>query len=327
MDELLGEEIHVIELHMMDLRKFFPLTAASNAAARTFLYPLHLVRTHLQTQVGKQAYKGTWDAIKSIHGQQGISGLYRGLPVHLCQVLPGMGYIYTYEYVRNVIRNHTNWSDGTKSLIGGGTASVVAQIFNVPIDIVSQHMMLIDGRKKSSKNVTVKTNAQKSLQQINITEEMKQRRFGVFQGVVRHVYHNDGILGFYRGMSMSLLLFIPNSALFWYFYEHLKGKMVSVLPENVPRMLINCLASPLAGMSAAAIMNPVDVVRVRMQTKCEGFLGTYVRLCRESGYGWVFKGMSARTLHAGFNSMLVMFVYESVKRVSLKPEYQGCTRW
>ncbi|WAR05371.1 S2544-like protein [Mya arenaria] len=169
MDELLGEEIHVIELHMMDLRKFFPLTAASNAAARTFLYPLHLVRTHLQTQVGKQAYKGTWDAIKS--------------------------------------------------------------------------------------------------------------------------------------------------------------KMVSVLPENVPRMLINCLASPLAGMSAAAIMNPVDVVRVRMQTKCEGFLGTYVRLCRESGYGWVFKGMSARTLHAGFNSMLVMFVYESVKRVSLKPEYQGCTRW
>ncbi|XP_052805459.1 solute carrier family 25 member 44-like isoform X1 [Mya arenaria] len=327
MDELLGEEIHVIELHMMDLRKFFPLTAASNAAARTFLYPLHLVRTHLQTQVGKQAYKGTWDAIKSIHGQQGISGLYRGLPVHLCQVLPGMGYIYTYEYVRNVIRNHTNWSDGTKSLIGGGTASVVAQIFNVPIDIVSQHMMLIDGRKKSSKNVTVKTNAQKSLQQINITEEMKQRRFGVFQGVVRHVYHNDGILGFYRGMSMSLLLFIPNSALFWYFYEHLKGKMVSVLPENVPRMLINCLASPLAGMSAAAIMNPVDVVRVRMQTKNVALRNTVETLIQEEGFFWLFKGLTARFFHSALGSTILILGYEAVKRGSLKSKYQDQVRW
>ncbi|KAH3702063.1 solute carrier family 25 member 44-like isoform X2 [Dreissena polymorpha] len=327
MDEMTSEEIHIVELHMMDKRKYFPLTIASNIAVRSLLYPFHVVRTHLQTQVGKEAYSGTIDAFSKIYSSQGLKGMYRGLPVHLCLVLPGVGYIYTYEYTRTFIKHHTSLSDMSKTLIAGGMASVVAQIFNTPFDIISQHMMLVDGRKQPMQGIKAKPAIQKSLQQIHIPDEMKQKRFGVFQTVVKHVFKTDGILGFYRGLSMSMCLFVPNSALFWFFYEHLKGEMMSILPESVPRMLINSIASPMAGVAASIITNPVDVVKVRMQTKCLTIRGSLRALVQEEGHRWVLKGMTARTTHSALYFLIIMSVYESVKRFSLRTEYSNSVRW
>ncbi|XP_052255680.1 solute carrier family 25 member 44-like isoform X1 [Dreissena polymorpha] len=327
MDEMTSEEIHIVELHMMDKRKYFPLTIASNIAVRSLLYPFHVVRTHLQTQVGKEAYSGTIDAFSKIYSSQGLKGMYRGLPVHLCLVLPGVGYIYTYEYTRTFIKHHTSLSDMSKTLIAGGMASVVAQIFNTPFDIISQHMMLVDGRKQPMQGIKAKPAIQKSLQQIHIPDEMKQKRFGVFQTVVKHVFKTDGILGFYRGLSMSMCLFVPNSALFWFFYEHLKGEMMSILPESVPRMLINSIASPMAGVAASIITNPVDVVKVRMQIKRTTLRETLRTLHREEPYFWAVKGIYARLAHTSISSITLIVGYEAVKRLSLKKQYLEQVRW
>ena len=224
MGDLLPDEIHVIELHMMEMKRYFPLTAFSNVAARSLLYPFHVVRTHLQTQVGREAYSGSMDAFRSIRRQNGIAGFYRGLPVHLMQVIPGLGYIFSYEKVRSLVGQHTQWSDGPRTLVAGAAASVFVQCFNTPVDVVSQHIMLID---KNRKDVTPSSKVIKSLQQIHIPEELKNKRFGIFLGVVKHVYNNNGFIGFFRGYSSSMFFFAPNSALFWFFYEHVKGKIAS----------------------------------------------------------------------------------------------------
>ena len=81
------EEIEVIELHMMDKRKYFPLTLCSGLTIRSLLYPFMLIKTRLQIQRGNTVYKGTFDALFKIRKNEGMSGLYRGFWVSLVTTL------------------------------------------------------------------------------------------------------------------------------------------------------------------------------------------------------------------------------------------------
>lgn len=80
--------IQVIELHMMDQTKYYPLALLSGTTIRTVLYPVSLVKTRLQIQNKKTLYNGTWDAFKKISHLEGIQGLYRGYLVSCLFIVP-----------------------------------------------------------------------------------------------------------------------------------------------------------------------------------------------------------------------------------------------
>lgn len=42
--------------------------------------------------------------------------------------------------------------------------------------------------------------------------------------VAKEIYKRDGIVGYYRGYTASLLAYVPNSALWWAFYHFYQGK-------------------------------------------------------------------------------------------------------
>ena len=77
------QDINVIELKMMDKRKYFPLTLCSGFCTRGLLYPFLLINTRLQIQRGNSVNKGTFDALFKIAGNEGVAGLYRGFWVWL----------------------------------------------------------------------------------------------------------------------------------------------------------------------------------------------------------------------------------------------------
>lgn len=41
--------------------------------------------------------------------------------------------------------------------------------------------------------------------------------------IAREIMKRDGLIGFYRGYSASLLAYVPNSALWWGFYHFYQG--------------------------------------------------------------------------------------------------------
>jgi len=225
-DAVLAErEIQVIEQHMMDRRKFLPFVTAGNCMIRCTLYPLNLVKTRLQSQTGTRMYKGTFHAIGSIWKHEGLQGLYRGVGINIPQTLPSMLYITTYEQARNEMRKYPSLNHNlTKAVVGGAAASLVAQTMSVPMDIVTQHIMLV-GREKKSKDSIPKPTAgsYRSLEEIHIPETMRKRYLGTVRYVVSHLYQNHGVRGFYKGYVMSLCFFVPNSASWWTFYELYKG--------------------------------------------------------------------------------------------------------
>ena len=70
-----------------------------------------------------------------------------------------MSYITVYEGTRQWLHDHSIESTIIKSFIAGGCASVASQSFVVPLDIITQHLMLLGAHspmKKVADSHTVK---------------------------------------------------------------------------------------------------------------------------------------------------------------------------
>lgn len=77
------------------------------------------------------------------------------------------------------------------------------------------------------------------------------------------------------------------------------------------------------------LTNPIDVCRTRIQVEQERRrVGQIMReLWHEERFHIFTKGLTARLSHSCIYSLLIIFGYETVKRISLKEEYQGQVRW
>ncbi|XP_048449746.1 solute carrier family 25 member 44-like [Rhincodon typus] len=196
-------KIPIIEWQDLDKRKFYVFGVLMTMAIRISVYPFTLIRTRLQVQRGKSLYTGTFDAFAKIVRAEGISGLYRGFLVNTFTLVSGQCYVTTYELTRQYVSRYSE-SNTVKSLIAGGSASLVAQSITVPIDILSQHLM-VQGQAMGRFRETSRGRAAGTM--------------GRAKDVVVEILRLDGPRGFYRGYAASLLTYIPNSALWWPFYH------------------------------------------------------------------------------------------------------------
>jgi solute carrier family 25 protein 44 len=112
------------------------------------------------------------------------------------------------------------------AFLGGASGSLVAQIFSVPIDVISQHMML-SGQKgssqasKAAKHVGDKV---KEIDRIRVPESLKSASsFRIFKYICSEIFKNENLKGFYRGYMLSTFLVSLNSALWWPFYYFYQG--------------------------------------------------------------------------------------------------------
>lgn len=314
----------MIELRMMDKRKYYPLTLTSGLCIRSMLYPFMLIKTRLQIQRGKSIYKGTWDAFIKISATEGFRGLYRGYWVSCLQLFPSMVYITSYERIRHTLMETCNLSNTRAiSFISGGVASVVGQTMAVPLDIVTQHLMLI-GRRTGKEG---QEGVQRKLQALHVSEQARHSRFGGVMSILDSIYRQQGPMGFYKGYFVSLLCFAPNSALWWWFYDIYTDSLTMYSPVWVPRLLIRTLAAPMSGVSAALITNPLDVIRARIQVEGTPFRETLDTLWKEER-GWIMtKGLSARLVQSVTFSFFIILGYETIKRWSLLEHYKDKVRW
>lgn len=323
--KLASKQIYDIEWYMLEPKKYYPYTVLSSVCVRTLLYPLTLVRTRLQLQVQNTIYKGTWDALRTIVKLEGFFALYKSFLVYNCQILPNVAYISSFERLRHYINNNYTTNNYVRSMVAGGLASLISQTMVVPIDVVTQHMMLI-GQKKSMNAQKINGNLYK-LDRIHVPTEMRKSNYLILKSIIKQIYaSNNGISGFYRGYLLSTALMSLNSALWWPFYYFYQEKFKLFIPnyDHLPLILIQCACAPLSTISSNILTNPLDVIRARMQiTKTKQSLGVIVKtLWEQEKFNLAFKGLTARLTHSCFYSFFIILGYETVKKNSLKEEYQ-----
>ncbi|XP_067881554.1 solute carrier family 25 member 44-like [Heterodontus francisci] len=311
-------KIRIIEWEDLDKRKFYMFGVFMTMAIRVSVYPFTLIRTRLQVQKGKSLYSGTFDAFAKILRAEGISGLYRGFLVNTFTLISGQCYVTTYELTRKYVAQYSN-SNTVKSLIAGSSASLVAQSITVPIDIVSQHLMVQGqdmGRFKEPPGGAASGPARRRL------------LMGQTKDVMVQIFRLDGLRGFYRGYTASLMTYIPNSALWWPFYHLYTEQLSYVTPSVWPHLLVQAVAGPLAAATSSTLTNPMDVIRARVQVEGRhSMLQTFRQLMTEEGVWGLSKGLSARVLSSTPSAICIVVGYETLKKLSLRPELVDSRHW
>lgn len=293
------------------------------------MYPVDTIKTRMQSYTAIRDVPASWtmaQTTRDIVRREGIWSLWRGMSAVLLSAGPAHAvYFATYERVTNYLgrqsmfsrgkqqtsenNEHTNTTTSNEvhvnpivTSIAGGCATIVGDGLMTPLDVVKQRMQL----RSTSAGTATMTNTS------NVWS------------CISHVYHNHGARAFYAGYKATLLMNIPFTAVYFTGYETAKQMLLRYqrVEDDEFSVSSHCLAGAAAGAAAAAITNPLDVVKTRLQTQGEvgarryrGLVDALYSIRVEEGTQGLLRGMRARVLFHMPAAAVCWTTYEFCKHV------------
>ncbi|KAF9185273.1 hypothetical protein BGZ51_002748 [Haplosporangium sp. Z 767] len=315
---------------------------ASSAAAlcsRLCTHPLDTLKTRIQVSNTPQSLLPTFlDLARN-------GGLYRGLPIALTLSAPGLSaYLTVYDLTKEAISRHfPHFGNDTvvNHMASGVVAEVTSGLFWTPMEILKskqqvESMSLSLSPSSSLASATGRETLSAGARafssqhaQTNIPRAVTAAPIKTLD-LVRRIYHQEGLLGFYRGYFITLGVFVPYSMIYFATYEQLKEmawrkiyrtdpNRIHVHEDTLPFLTIVACASVACGV-AAGTSNMVDVVKTRWQTS---ILSTTKEnsstrmiassLFRQGGLASFTRGMGARILWMMPSVAISMSLFEWFK--------------
>jgi len=152
-------------------------------------------------------------------------------------------------------------------------------------------------------------------------EEVK--RFGATPKKATTIVWELGFKGLYKGSSACLLRDIPFSGIYFPAYAHLRDYFTSSLNETsskTDRWTRTLLAGTLAGVPAASLVTPADVIKTRLQVEARKGQDTYSGIvdCARKVYsqeGWkaFWKGTGARVCRSSPQFGVTLLTYDFLR--------------
>ncbi|KAF9797029.1 hypothetical protein SFRURICE_006904 [Spodoptera frugiperda] len=255
----------------------FTLGSVAGAVGASAVYPIDLVKTRMQNQrtgsfIGEVAYRNSWDCFKKVIRHEGIFGLYRGLVPQLIGVAPEKAIKLT---VNDFVRDKFTDKKGNISLyaeiLAGGCAGGSQVVFTNPLEIVKIRLQVAG----------------------EIAGGSKVRAWSVVKDL--------GLFGLYKGAKACLLRDVPFSAIYFPAYAHVKAKFADENGYNHPLTLL--AAGAIAGIPAASLVTPADVIKTRLQ------------IYAEEGARAFWKGAVARVFRSSPQFGVTLVTYEILQRL------------
>ncbi|KRY36757.1 Solute carrier family 25 member 44 [Trichinella spiralis] len=252
----------VIEWHMLDVAKYLRLNTASSFTIRTLTYPLTVVKTRMQIEPKVYAGMGTLGTFRHILANEGGRALYRGFLPNSLQMTSVMTYLMLYEKIREKLSKHDFANSHLRAFIAGAGATAGAQLILVPLDVVSQHMMV---SHIASKKHPMSVDASIFESPLNLSEKCKDAKGPLSYLICKQIYERDGLIrGFYRGYFASLLCYAPSSAVFWSTYHALSDYICKKV-DSVPQIVVTGVSATVASLTATVLTHSLDVFRTNLQ--------------------------------------------------------------
>ncbi|NXE25665.1 CMC1 protein, partial [Ardeotis kori] len=291
-----GELGRPIWLQVAESAYRFTLGSIAGAVGATAVYPIDLVKTRMQNQrssgsvVGELMYKNSFDCFKKVLRFEGFFGLYRGLLPQLIGVAPEKAIKLT---VNDFVRDKFTKKDGSiplpAEILAGGCAGASQVIFTNPLEIVKIRLQVAG----------------------EITTGPRVSALSVMKDL--------GLLGLYKGAKACFLRDIPFSAIYFPVYAHSK---LMLADENGHVGGLNLLAAgAIAGVPAASLVTPADVIKTRLQvaaragqTTYSGVIDCFGKILREEGPSAFWKGAGARVFRSSPQFGVTLVTYELLQR-------------
>ncbi|CAM4733910.1 unnamed protein product [Leuciscus chuanchicus] len=227
----------------------------------TCVFPIDLAKTRLQNQQnGCRLYTSMSDCLIKTIRSEGYFGMYRGAAVNLTLVTPEKAIKLA---ANDFFRFHLS-KDGQKltllrEMLAGCGAGTCQVIVTTPMEMLK--IQLQDAGRIA---------AQRKLMPQAVTPggpvELKSP---TAMQLTRELLKEKGIAGLYKGLGATLLRDVPFSIIYFPLFANLNnlGKKGG---EGPAPFYVSFLSGCAAGSTAAVAVNPVDVIKTRLQSLTRG---------------------------------------------------------
>ncbi|XP_013109465.1 calcium-binding mitochondrial carrier protein Aralar1 isoform X2 [Stomoxys calcitrans] len=274
----------------------FTLGSLAGAVGATVVYPIDLVKTRMQNQrtgsfIGEVAYRNSFDCFKKVIRHEGVLGLYRGLLPQLMGVAPEKAIKLT---VNDLVRDKFTDKQGVIPLwcevLAGACAGGSQVVFTNPLEIVKIRLQVAGEIAGGGK-----------VRALSVVREL-------------------GLFGLYKGARACLLRDVPFSAIYFPTYAHTKAMFADEDGYNHPLTLL--AAGAIAGVPAASLVTPADVIKTRLQvvartgqTTYSGVWDATKKIMAEEGPRAFWKGTAARVFRSSPQFGVTLVTYELLQRL------------
>ncbi|KTG45588.1 hypothetical protein cypCar_00006895 [Cyprinus carpio] len=240
--------------------------------------PFDTAKVKMQTFPG--LYRGFVHCFVSIYKQVGLRGLYRGTtPALIANIAENTVLFMSYGFCQNVVRfvsgldKCTDLSDVQKAC-SGSVASVFSSLASCPTELVkcrlqAMHEMEASGKIASGQKSTV-------------------------WSVVRNVLWTNGPLGFYQGLTTTIVRVVPLM-----------------------------FSGGFGGACLWLVVYPIDCVKSRIQVlslsgKQEGFLKTLMEILRNEGVAPLYSGLTPTMIRTFPANGALFLAYEVSRKIMMQ---------
>ncbi|XP_019451029.1 PREDICTED: solute carrier family 25 member 44-like [Lupinus angustifolius] len=297
----------------LDKTKFYGVGAGLFTGITVALYPVSVVKTRLQVASRDTVERNAFSVVKGLLKTDGIPGLYKGFGTVITGAVPARIIFLTALETTKVaafrMLEPFKLSETSQAALANGiagmTSSLFAQSVFVPIDVVSQKLMVqgYSGHTQYSGGLDV----------------------------ARKVIKSDGIRGLYRGFGLSVMTYSPSSAVWWasygssqrFIWRYLgNGKEGTPSVQNI--MLVQAGGGIIAGATASCITTPLDTIKTRLQVmgheKRSSVKQVVKDLIKEDGWKGLYRGLGPRFFSMSAWGTSMILAYEYLKRLCAKDE-------
>ncbi|ELW54096.1 Mitochondrial ornithine transporter 2 [Tupaia chinensis] len=283
------------------------LTAGAAAGTACVLtgQPFDTIKVKMQTFPG--LYKGLTDCFLKTYTQVGFRGLYKGtgpaLIAHVSQnSVLFMCYGFCQQFVRAVVGvdKQAKLSD-LQTATAGSLASAFAALVLCPTELVKCRLQTMHELEMSGK----------------IAKSHK-----TIWSVVTSVLRKDGPLGFYYGLSSTLLQEVPGYFFFFGGYELSRSFFASGQSKDELGPVPLMVSGGIAGICLWLVVFPVDCIKSRIQVlsmygKQAGFISTLLSVVRNEGIGALYSGLKATMIRAVPANGALFLAYEHSRKMMM----------
>ncbi|KAI4346710.1 hypothetical protein L6164_007583 [Bauhinia variegata] len=300
----------------LDKTKFYVVGAGIFTGITVALYPVSVVKTRLQVATKDTVERNAFSVIKGLLRTDGVPGLYKGFGTVITGAIPARIIFLTFLETTKVsafrLLEPFRLSETTQAAIANGVAGMASSLFAqavfVPIDVVSQKLMVqgYAGNVKYSGGLDV----------------------------ARKVIRSDGIRGLYKGFGLSIMTYSPSSAVWWasygssqrFIWRFLQNGSTNeeITPSVQKIMLVQASGGIIAGATASCITTPLDTIKTRLQVmgheKRSSIKQVVQDLIKEDGWKGLYRGMGPRFFSMSAWGTSMILAYEYLKRLCAKDE-------
>ena len=168
-------------------------------------------------------YRNSLDAFKTIYQQEGLKGFYRGFLPSLWGTLHVAIQFPLYEYLK---RECPHWMDSPNNRISDDNGKYLTLV------LISSVLSKLVASTVTYPHEVIRTRSQVYTAVIvaaaTTTHDQPLGRTPTMRQIIKMIYRENGIQGFYRGLTTNFIRVLPASGITFVTYEFLLHQLQSL---------------------------------------------------------------------------------------------------